>query len=405
MIDIFDALGWLNAIDRRTYLSSEATRLVKIARMVSLKDASVRPLLLRLRNKARSSKNSLERAELLINCAVIGEWRGWMPEAFRDATAALNACDKDNHRRAVALWILGMVQWETDQNHEAYKSWATARELFREQQKLFRHHPQEESWYGNRIREMDIELVARPEEIGTWLNHFERPSLRPKTEQIVRRVQEKARNHTYLNAYALMRDLEEARNNSEEFHEAAEVALEFGLAIYQIGNTHVAIELLRKAVRDFYPGFGVYHKQTVARCMLGAVEWQEKPFHNQAATHWNRCLEEFEKLRWWAERDRCLEKEKWYARRCDILRAALLDRVRPPTPFPPQAGVPGPTDTPPAPPPSRKQRDPYDDLLNMVHWERALADRLIEYERKKAPTADRAVWIKRAMERWLRQNR
>src|SRR5690606_34245153 len=134
----------------------------------------------------------------------------------------------------------------------------------------------EESWYRIRIREMDIELVARPEEIGTWLNCFERPSLRPQTDQIVRRVQEKVRNQTYLNAYDLMQDLQEAHACSEGFHEAAEVALEFGVAIYQIGNTHFAIDLLRKAVRDFYPGFGVYHKQTVARCMLGAMEWLEK---------------------------------------------------------------------------------------------------------------------------------
>jgi len=40
-----------------------------------------------------------------------------------------------------------------------------------------------------------------------------------------------------------------------------------------------------------------------------------------------------------------------------------------------------------------------------VQWDRAIADRLIEFERKKAPTADRNEWIKRAIERWDRDNR
>lgn len=405
MIDIFDALGWLNAIDDRSYLTGESSRLIEVARMMSREESEVRAILERLRNQARSSDNGLERAELLLNCAAIGKSRGWISTALRDASTAVISCDQDDHRRTASLWILGMLQWEMKQNHDAYKSSATARELFRKRRILFQHFPDEEAWYRNRIREMDIDLIARPEEIRTWLNQFERPSLRPQTDQIIRKVQERVRNETHLNAYALMQDLQEARECSEGFHEAAEVALEFGLALYQIGHTHFAIDLLRNAVRDFYPGFGLYHKQTVARCMLGAMEWMETSSQRQAYTDWTRCLEEFEKLRWWADRDRCPEKEEWYARRCDTLRAALLERVRPPEPLPPGPRTPGPAGTPPDPTAPGGETDLYEELLIKVQRDPGTADRLIEFERKKAPTAGRAEWIRRAIERWLHDNR
>lgn len=139
--------------------------------------------------------------------------------------------------------------------------------------------------------------------------------------------------------------------------------------------------------------------------MLGAMEWLEPSSHRQAVTDWTRCIEEFETMRSWADRDRCPEQEEWYARRCDILRAALLPRVRPPTPPPPGEGTPGPTDTPPAPTAPGQEADLYEELLTKVGRDHGIADRLIEFERKKAPTAGRAEWIRRAIERWLRDNR
>jgi hypothetical protein len=97
-----------------------------------------------------------------------------------------------------------------------------------------------------------------------------------------------------------------------------------------MGNSQFATELLRKAFMYFYPGFGTYHKQVVSRCMLGAIEWMHTSLHKQAAEHWKRCVEEFETLQEQADRDNFPEKQEWYSQHCDILRSALLERVKPP---------------------------------------------------------------------------
>ena len=54
--------------------------------------------------------------------------------------------------------------------------------------------------------------------------------------------------------------------------------------------------------------------------------------------------------------------------------------------------------------PDPKYTDSYQDLLTKVRLGRAIADQLIEYERKMASTADRDELITCAIERWLRDN-
>ena len=47
----------------------------------------------------------------------------------------------------------------------------------------------------------------------------------------------------------------------------------------------------------------------------------------------------------------------------------------------------------------------YDDLLQKVGGDRAVVDRLIEFERARAPQSTRRAWIQSARQRWERDNR
>lgn len=51
------------------------------------------------------------------------------------------------------------------------------------------------------------------------------------------------------------------------------------------------------------------------------------------------------------------------------------------------------------------EEEHYQDLLTKARFDEALADRLIAYERELAPNASRYYLIKRAIERWERDNR
>jgi tetratricopeptide (TPR) repeat protein len=328
MIDIFEALGWLNGMDSCSYLNYEALQLITEARRLSLSDRQVRQILRSLRIIGQSSMESFERGETLLHCAAIEYSRNWFPQAARDATKAILSYQEDPYRCAVALWILGAAQWEMFQNHTAHENWDTARKIFQQQLVFFQGSPLKTDQHKNRIRRMEVQLATRPEEIMTWLNHFEDSSLQLLTQPIVRRVREKIRKQECPNIYVLMQDLQDANQSSRNTYERAEIYLEFGLAIYQLGNLYSAIDLFRKAGQRFYPGIGTYHKEVVARCMLGAVEWMnEPPPHNQAIADWTVSIEDFEKLRTLANRNNDLTKRDWYTDHRRILCAALDEQL------------------------------------------------------------------------------
>jgi hypothetical protein len=347
MISVFQAIGWLNAIDNRHHLNSEHKRLIAAALKLSLYDARAVAILARLRNMAFSSKDCLEKGEILLWCAAIEYWVRCFPDAGRDAQEAFISYDSDDHRRAVALWVLGMAQWEMRQNPKAFRNWADAKEIFQRRQIIFQHFQEERDWYKYRIWHMDVDSASHPEEVASWLNCFERSSLRPVTQQIVKSVHNNIRLQAYPNVYVLIEDLQEATRRCEEDYEKAEIYLEFGLAVYQMGNRHFSVELLRNAVQNFYPGVGMYHKQVVARCMLGAVEWTQKISRNQAAAHWEQSIADFESLRRWADRDNLQDKQTWYKQRCAILQAAMLEQCNQTSKPPKQDDAPKPRGSPP----------------------------------------------------------
>ena len=55
--------------------------------------------------------------------------------------------------------------------------------------------------------------------------------------------------------------------------------------------------------------------------------------------------------------------------------------------------------------PGRRERELYRNLLRKSFGDRAQVERLIEGERRRRPHADRAVWMKDAVDRWEWHNR
>jgi hypothetical protein len=285
---------------------------------------------------------------------------------------------------------------------------------------------------------IEIELAFKPEEILHWLNKFDPTNLTPPSVQLVHVIHERIRQRSYPNAYALMQDLQEVNRWSRELYERAEVYFECAFFSYQMGNLSAAIELLRQAVVDFFPGAGINHKHVIARCMLGAIEWMDESTINNAHTDWMRCIAQMEELRLQSDKDNNQDRKKWYADHRTILRRALLDRLPNPGPSRRSSGPTGSATPPPAPTPPAgtngpagsssggaaassgqesqqtvaavaepkiNEADRYKELLSLVGHEELLAERLIEFERRTVPDSARRELIERAIERLLRDRK
>lgn len=53
---------------------------------------------------------------------------------------------------------------------------------------------------------------------------------------------------------------------------------------------------------------------------------------------------------------------------------------------------------------SLDQASLFNDLLLKVGGDRNAAERLVDYERKQLPTANRSIWLRNALQRWERDN-
>ncbi|HSJ87639.1 MAG TPA: hypothetical protein VK909_10555 [Anaerolineales bacterium] len=447
MIDIFEVLDWLNAIDNQSDLSSATCSLIQSARVIGRSDASVMAILDRLQQDSRASIDAREKAEIMLNVSAIEHWRGWSPDAVRHAKEAVNGYKNDDHRRAIARWILGMALWESFQNDLAYRNWRSAKKLINTRRKFFIRFPYERNWYEEKCRRIEIDLAGKPEEILTWLNLVEGSALTSPSRQLVNAAQEYIRQRKYRDVNAIVGDLQEISTLSRELYERAEVFFECGFFAYQMGNLRYAVELLKKAMAEFSPGKGGSHKQVVARCMLGAMEWMDESRHNQALTDWRRCIEDLDTLRLQADKDNRQSRKKWYADHRDILQAALAERLphtQPPRERPNAAPARSPKPTTHQPIGSEAQEtsvaekksqvngapeeepdtkegfqespvhlptaqqhvsERYQDLVVMIGGDRPVADRLIEYERKRFPHESLDKLIERAIQRLLDDRR
>ena len=431
MIDVFEALSWLNQFDA-SHLTQAAGVLVAMSRDVSEPDAQLRSTIRSLGALAKGSRDPLEVAEITLHRAALEYWRNAFPRAIRLATRAVRGFRDDHHRQAVAKWILGMAQWNIMENDEAYCNWAECRDFFKASLSDPRNSPSIRSCYEEPLLKMEIELAFKPEEIIHWLNEFEPPHLTPPSQQLVDTIHARIRQRAYPNAYAMMQDLQDVNRWTRYLYERAEVYFECAFFSYQMGNCAAAIELLRHAVVDFFPGAGTNHKHVVARCMLGAIEWMDESTSKHANADWRQCLAQMDELRLQADTENSQSRKKWYADHRTIILRALLDRLPSPAPArrnnrptasaAPQPNSPSPSgsDAPTTAlspsatathetqrivtniaPPQSNQPDLYSELLSMVAHDEQVAERLIEFERRSAPGAGRRELIARAIERLI----
>ena len=248
---------------------------------------------------------------------------------------------------------------------------------------------------------MATNLEPTPEEIFTWLNEFEESYLSPTSQQYVEAIGERIDQGTYADALDLLDDLQQLTRFNGELNERAEVFFESGFAYYRMGYMNLAVDALKHAVLEFPSGKGNDHKQVVARCMLGAMYWQDDCDRLQAINEWKRCVKELAALRLQADRENKQTRAEWYADQLVMLQAELTARV--------SQGIVRQA-RPNRPSQQRLRRgtqlpDRYSYLVLLVQGDSGTADRLIEYERRNAPDCDRAELIERAIERLLRARR
>ena len=265
-------------------------------------------------------------AEFLLNLAVFEFEHNRYKGAHEHILTALRIYPPQSHRQGVTLWILGWVEWSRSDPYTAYSHWMQARQIYLDlhQQSLEQRQSPRITFYLDRLKEINIEMVSRVEELYTWLNAHEPSHLSDAAKSMVNGLMQSALEGNSKKVYQQINLMQKVAQGSEDYLEALEIMVESGMALYQVKNYSNAGSTLRRAAAGFPPGS---HRQAVARWMAGLAQWQVQSERDSAINNWQQSIKDFEGLEQQASRSRNPDRVTWYEERIEVMKLALVQKI------------------------------------------------------------------------------
>ncbi len=274
-------------------------------------------------------------------------------------------------------------------------------------------------------------------DVYMWLNEFDRTSLSATAAILKDHIVCAVMSDEFEDAYQVLEQLRFYKGASLEPWERGEILVECGRAYCGMGNPYGTMHMLRNALDDFAPAS---HKLAVTRLLLGIVQRSVDTERMQAIVNWQKAVDEFQKLQLKADYDNDCDRKEWYDRRLEELKADLRywashprerypaacrdaswsarssghdRRARAPLPLGPAPEADFAAQEAPAAadaasvPETGFAEEPdhqytYQYLVQILHRDRAQAERLIEEEARLAPKAGRRDHIRTAIIKLLR---
>jgi tetratricopeptide (TPR) repeat protein len=320
-----EALGRLNTFDRSYLNPSSKTWIGQIKHAAEVGadlDREINDVL----EHSQALSNPWGYAEFLVNLAVVEFEHSRYKGAQEHILIALNIFPQESHRAAVTLWILGWVEWARADPYGAYSHWMQARQIYLDlhHQSLEQRQAERITFYLECLKEINIEMVSRVEELYTWLNAHEPSRLSEAARSLVNGLMQAALEGNSKKVYQQVILLQKVGQGSEDYLEGIEVFVECGMALYQIKNYSNAANTLRRAAAGFPPGS---HRQAVARWMAGLAQWQVQSERDNAIINWQQSIKDFEGLEQQASRSQNSDRAIWYDERIEVMKLALIQKI------------------------------------------------------------------------------
>jgi len=106
-----------------------------------------------------------EQGEVLIRCAVMAADLENLKDALRLLQGAENKYKTSPHQNAVALWMIGCIQWMARQKVEGISKWQSAISMFRDRKLNAQVDARKSQWYADKLPELE-EYLAEAIRIG-----------------------------------------------------------------------------------------------------------------------------------------------------------------------------------------------------------------------------------------------
>ena len=342
MTSFKEAYTWFNH-GMVTHLGSTSQPSMNIISSSKMSDPVNESEMIDLINRTRGSDDRLEYPEVMVYCAkVLNDWN--CPERaleYLGEADSLYEAEHEDHRQGVVLWMMGILEWKNCRNDKAIAHCQQARELFEKLHTCYRVRTYHDShiptvdyirkenqdwadWYFKKIRTMDLELTATPEEGFSWINAFNYSHLSANSRLYTGAVLKGIEAGEFTRVNSLLTNLLENAHTSQDGMETAEIQAFCGLIKKQMGYTHDSTRLLHSASVQYLPGS---HPKAATRWILGMSLFSIPGSSNQAAQQGKTSIEEMEALEMKANHDNLQNRRKWYERRIELMKVVLQNRI------------------------------------------------------------------------------
>ncbi len=237
--------------------------------------------------------------------------------------------------------MMGILEWNNYRNDSALAHCHQARNLFENLHNRYlvrRYHDSQvqtagyirqdnqdrATWYIDKVRKMDLDLTAAPEEGFFWINTFEGSRFSENSYIYAEAVRKGIAASEFARVNSLIADMLENAHASQDVMETAEVQAFCGLVKKQMGYTREAARHLRSASVQYLPGS---HQKAVTRWILGMLLFNIPGSSTQAAQQSQTSIEEMEALEMKANHANQQDRRTWYERRVELMKAVLKSRI------------------------------------------------------------------------------
>jgi hypothetical protein len=329
MISLAEALSWLNQFDC-CHISAASKVLIQNMNVVPpVKIDRLEYLINTALSGSQSAIDRMEYPEMLLNCAAVNFHRNRLSRAYLHLKEAYQLYSSHVHRKSVASWMLGIIEWKLEDNGSAFLHWNETRTIFEKQIEAGKKTKDQVFvvWYQDRLGLVNVDLALTAEEAYYWLYMFKQYPLvlEGAVLQIRNAMIENYRRKLYPKVWQMMGTFQRIAKASPNYLAYPQALVECGLLAHEIGSNEVeAIRLLKEAVACFPPKS---HYQVAARWMLGVMQWRVESEKEAAIKNWQLCQETFEELAISADRQNLQSRRSWYKEKARTMRLALEEKI------------------------------------------------------------------------------
>jgi len=322
MILGFDEVyGWLNQFSHSNLSNADLLNFFQLNEP-KLSYNEREDFLRELRKTAQNTPRPLQAAEIYLGISRYFFEKQDLRSAYAEILRATELFRPGTHQQGVTYWLLGMIEWELQENSHAYSHWFLARKTFQDCQfhRIQIGDVKGNLWYSERLEKINLDMASTVEEAEYWLNLFEPSKISDEANHIIGMLREKIQLRKYPEAYEISRWLSSLGRANLDPGETGEIWVKIGVAIYQMGDFRRAIDFLKKACASFTP---FNHQWAVGRWMIGLIYSRIPEEKNNSLIFMSDAIQSFEELRESADFKREIQKRDWYQFRLSDMRKVL----------------------------------------------------------------------------------